>query len=558
MAAPPEHEPSNPAPTALSPFRQPVFRAVWMASTLSNLGGMIQSVGASWTMILLAAPADMVALVQASVTLPVMLLSLLAGAIADSMDRRKVLLAAQTFMFIASVSLAVFAWTGLLTPWTLLLFTFLIGCGGAFNAPAWQASVGDMVPRSELPGAVALNSMGFNMARSVGPAIGGAIVAAAGAATAFAINACSYIALITVLARWRPAATVQLLPREALGTAIAAGIRYVSMSPAIRTVLVRGACYGVGGIAVLALMPLVASSLIGGGPLTYGLLLGSFGVGAVIGAMGTARLRSKYSTEALVRGVTVAFALALALVGFSRWLPLTMAALMVAGAGWVMTLSTFNVAVQMSAPRWVLARAMSLYQMATFGGLAVGSWLWGAVAEARSVDTALFIAAAVTVASALLGRWWPLVQAAQLNLDPLRAWTEPTTEVPVSPQTGPVVINLEWVIREEDVLPFLAAMAERRRVRLRDGALHWRLLRDLSDPTLWIERYETPTWLDYVRHNNRLTQDDAVVPERLRALHQGSEAPRVRRMIEQEPASLPDGHRAALPAAPTDDRAGEP
>ena len=186
------------------PLRYPVFRTVWAASTLSNLGGLIQSVGASWMMISIAHSADMVALVQASVTLPIMLLSLVAGAMADNLDRRKVMLGAQIFMLVVSIALAVCAWTGLITPWLLLLFTFLIGCGAAFNAPAWQASVGDMVPRAELPGAVALNSMGFNIARSVGPAIGGVIVAAAGAAAAFAVNAASYIALIAVLARWRP------------------------------------------------------------------------------------------------------------------------------------------------------------------------------------------------------------------------------------------------------------------------------------------------------------------------------------------------------------------
>ena len=202
----PEAQPVPPPVSALSPFRFPVFRAVWAASTVSNLGGMIQSVGASWMMISIAQSADMVALVQASVTLPTMLLSLIAGAMADNLDRRKVMLSAQVFMLVVSVVLAICAFTGSITPWLLLSLTFLIGCGAAFNAPAWQASVGDMVSRAELPGAVALNSMGFNIARSVGPAIGGGIVAAAGAATAFAVNSVSYIALIVVLKRWRPQA----------------------------------------------------------------------------------------------------------------------------------------------------------------------------------------------------------------------------------------------------------------------------------------------------------------------------------------------------------------
>jgi len=540
LSARTEPDPADaPHVSALAPFRAPVFRAVWSASLLSNFGGMIQSVGASWMMISLAPSAAMVALVQASVTLPIMLLSLVAGAIADNYDRRKVMLGAQVFMLIVSALLSLCAWTGLITPWLLLLFTFLIGCGGAFNAPAWQASVRDMVPRQDLPVAVSLNGMGFNIARSVGPAIGGAIVAAAGAAAAFAVNAMSYTALITVLARWRPPGHEQLLPRETLGIAVAAGVRYVAMSPAIRIVLVRSAGFCIGASAVMALMPLVAKVLIAGGPLTYGLLLGAFGVGAVAGAFATARLRQVLSTEAIVRCGSAAFAVAAAITALSTSLLLTMPVLMIAGAGWVLTLSTFNVAVQMSAPRWVVARALSLYQMAAFGALAAGSWMWGVVAERNGVAPALLFASVVLIISVLLGLWLRLEQSEELNLDPLRQWTAPTTAVPIQPRSGPVVITVEYTIRQEDVLEFLSAMAERRRIRRRDGALGWTLLRDLADPETWIERYETPTWLDYIRLNNRLTQDDAVIPVRLRALHRGPDAPRVRRMIERQTGSLP-------------------
>lgn len=492
-------------------------------------------------MISLAQSADMVALVQASVTLPIMLLSLVAGAMADNLDRRKVMLGAQIFMLTISIVLSVCAWTGFITPWVLLLLTFLIGCGGAFNGPAWQASVGDMVPRAELPGAVALNSMGFNMARSVGPAIGGAIVASAGAAAAFTVNAVAYTGLITVLARWRPTPQVHQLPPETLGIAVAAGVRYVAMSPAIRVVLLRSAIFGIGASGVMALMPLVAKHLIAGGPLTYGLLLGAFGVGAVAGAVSTARLRETLSTQAIVRWASLGFAIAAAVVAISTQLLATLAALLVAGAGWVLALSTFNVAVQMSAPRWVVARALSLYQMATFGGLAAGSWIWGVVAANEGVRESLLIASMVLFVGTVLGRWLPLAQSEDLNLDPLRVYQAPVTAVPVESRTGPVVVTVEWIIRQEDIMQFLAAMAERRRIRRRDGALNWTLLRDLADPECWIERYETPTWLDYIRHNNRLTQDDAVIPGRLRALHRGPDGPRVRRMIERQTGSLPTG-----------------
>lgn len=526
-------------------MRYPVFRAVWSANILANLGALIQSVGAAWLMISIAQSADMVALVQASTALPVMLLSLVAGALADNRDRRLMMLGTQFFMLTVAIVLAAFAWVGLVTPWLLLLFTFLIGCGSAFNAPAWQASVGDMVPRTELPGAITLNSLAFNIARSVGPAVGGAIVAAAGAAAAFAVNAASQVALIGVLARWRPAVASRSLPRESLRIAMAAGVRYVAMSPAIRTVLLRALIFGAGASGLMALMPLVAKELLGGGPLVYGLMLGAFGVGAVAGAIGASRLRRAISTEAIVRWACVAFAVATAIAGVSEGLTATMAGLLLAGAAWVQALATFNVAVQLSAPRWVVARALSLYQTAAFGGLAGGSWLWGVVAERESIMFSLLACAAVLLACAAFGVWRPLVQSEDLDLDPLRHWQEPDTAVPVDHRTGPVVITIEYVIREDDQLRFLAAMSERRRIRRRDGALNWRLLRDLSDPERWIERYETPTWLEYLRLNNRMTRNDAVVPESLRALHRGPDAPRVRRMIER-------------PAAPSAGPAPEP
>lgn len=533
-------------PSPLSPMRYPVFRKVWLASASSNLGGLIQSVGASWLMTSIAASADMVALVQASVALPVMLCSLAAGAMADSFDRRKIMIGAQVFMLLVSVTLSLCTWIGLITPWLLLLFTFLIGCGAAFNLPAWQASVGDMVPRAELPGAVAFNSMGFNIARSVGPAIGGAIVAAAGAAAAFAVNSLSYIALIVVLVRWRPPAPgPQLLPRESFAGAIASGVRYVALSPQLRIILTRSAAFGVGASAIMALMPLIARDKVAGGPLTYGLLLGAFGVGAVVGAFSSARLREKLSSEGLVRSACIIFAFAAAIAATSTVMLLTMAGLLLAGAAWVLALSTFNVSVQLSTPRWVVARALSLYQMAAFGGMALGSWLWGEVAESGDVDLALLVAATVMLGCAALGRWLRLANLTDHNLDLLLRWQEPSTAVPVDARTGPVVITVEYIIHEQDVLQFLHVMADRRRQRRRDGARSWRLLRDLSDPQVWIERYETSTWLEYIRHNRRLTHDDASIPARLRALHRGTEAPKIRRMLEKEPASLP-----SLPVSP--------
>ena len=525
--------------SALAPFRYGIFRSVWIATLASSFGGMIQGVGAAWMMVALAASPQMVTLVQASITLPIVMLALLAGALADAFDRRKLMIVAQVFMLVVSFALAVTAWLDLVTPWLLLLFTFMIGCGAALNAPAWQASVGAMVPRPVVPSAVALNSMGFNLARSVGPAIGGLIVAIAGAAAAFTINALSYVGLILVLAGWRTESERRLLPRERLGSAIMSGVRYVAMSPNINSTLVRGFVTGVGASSVSALTPLIARDLIGGGPAIYGLLLGAFGVGAVAGAFWSHRLRIAYSNELIVRFALAGSALGIAVSAMSSWLALTMAAMVLCGLGWVLVVAILNATVQMSAPRWVVARALSLYQMATFAGMAGGAWLWGYVTEESGLATALLIAACVQLGCVLLGRWFHLPETEEMNLD-LAGFAEPETVVPVRGRTGPVVVTIEYRIAQQDIYAFLGAMAERRMVRLRNGARRWSLLRDLADPELWIERYHSPTWTEYLRHNRRFTHDDARIGAQIKALHRGPGDPPVRRLIERQTGFPPE------------------
>jgi MFS family permease len=525
--------------SALSPFSHAVFRSVWIANLGSQFGGLIQAVGASWMMLSIAAAPEMVTLVQASTTLPIVMFALVAGALADGFDRRSIMIAAQAFMLVVSMALAVCAWLGLITPWLLLLFTFLIGCGAAFNGPAWQASVAEMVPREDLPSAVALNSMGFNIARSVGPAVGGFIVAAAGAAAAFAVNTVTYFGIIIVLARWRRPPEQRLLPRERLDMAILAGVRYVAMSPNIKFTLLRSLVFGAGASAVVALLPLVAKDLVGGGSVTYGLLLGGFGAGAVGGALIAHRLRLSLSNEAIVRLAMLGFGLAVLVTALSSWLALTFAAQFLSGAGWVLALATFNVTVQTSAPRWVVGRALSLYQMATFAGMAGGSWLWGVITGEVGLSLSLLTSVPVLLGCVVLGFRFVLPQTEDLKLNPLKRWQEPEIALPIEQRSGPVVVTIEYRIQEEDALDFLTAMSDRKRIRRRDGARNWSLLRDLAEPDLWIERYESPTWLDYVRQNQRITEDDAAVWDRIRNLHRGPDKPRVRRMIERQTSSPP-------------------
>lgn len=517
----------------LAPFAHPTFRSIWLANLASSFGGLIQSVGAAWLMTSIASSVDMVALVQASISLPIMMFSLVGGAIADSFNRRRVMIAAQCFMLAVSAALMVLTYLGLMLPWLLLAFTFLLGCGTAINNPSWQASVGDLVPRDHLPSAVALNSIGFNLSRSVGPAVGGIVVAAAGAAAAFAINTLSYLALIVVLFRWKPGNAVALLPRESMGAAMLSGIRYVAMSPHIYQVMLRSSVFGFTAIAVMALLPVVSATLLGGGPLTYGLMLGAFGLGAVGGALLGNRLHLRFSSETVVRMAFIGFAVCAAVTGTSTSPWLTAAALLIGGAGWVLALSLFNVSVQLASPRWVVGRALSLYQTATFGGMALGSWLWGVGAELYGLQLALGGAGVLMLAGAALGLVRPLPQRSTLDLDPLNRWKEPTVELDLEARSGPIVIQIAYIIKPHHLAEFLRVMADRKRIRRRDGARHWTLLRDLGHPDVWVERYQTATWTEYVRHNLRMTKADAEVGDHVRALHEGSDAPVVSRFVER-------------------------
>jgi MFS family permease len=520
--------------STLAPFRHETFRTIWIASLASNFGGLIQAVGAAWMMTSISDSQDMVALVQASTALPIMLFSLIAGALADNFNRRNLMLTAQIFMLVVSVILTLCAYFDLLTPWLLLAFTFLLGCGVALNNPSWQASVGDMVPREVLPAAVTINSVGFNITRSLGPAIGGAIVAAAGAAAAFAVNACSYFALIYALFRWKPPVRDNALPRETLLRALSAGLGYVAMSPNILNVLFRGLVFGLSASAILALLPIVARDLVAGGPLTYGVMLGAFGVGAIAGAMGNSRLREKLSSESIVRLSFLGFAASAAILALSTNPWLSTAVLLVPGACWVMALSLFNTTVQLSTPRWVVGRALSFYQTAAFGGIAGGSWLWGILSEGFGVSVALSLSSLAMLFGAAIGMRAPLPQLSDLNLDPLNRFNEPLLRLDLQPRSGPIVSLIDYIIADEDVPEFLALMSRRRRIRIRDGARQWALMRDLEHPEIWTETYHTATWADYVRHNQRRTQADAEVWDAIRALHHEKEGPRVHRLIERQ------------------------
>jgi len=518
----------------LAPFGNPVFRSLWFATLVSNLGGLVQAVAAGWTMTTLTDSQSMVALVTASTSLPIVGLSLFAGVLADNFQRRRIMLIAQSLMLVAATALTLATYFDVLTPWLLLMFTFLIGCGGALHNPSWQASVGDIVPPEQVPAAVMANGMSFNMMRSIGPALGGLIIVAAGAAAAFAMNALSYVALIVALALWRRPASVSSLPRERFIRATNAGFQYVSLSPNLLSIILRGFLFGLTAVAVQALLPLIARDLLEGSASTYGFLLGFFGLGAVGGALTNSRTRAKFDNETIVRATFTGTALGTLLLATGQGMILAAVALLICGACWVTTNALLNVSLQLSSPRWVVGRTLSLYMMGNASGMVLGSWAWGLVAQTYGLQIALVASAMAVFLAAIAGYRKPLPEFNHLNLDPADSFIEPALAVQLKPQTGPIMITTEYDIGESDIPAFLEAMTRRRRVQRRDGARRWSLLRDLERPNQWTEKYYVATWVEYLRHNQRRTMSDTGVTQTLHQLHQGTEPPLVRHMVERQ------------------------
>ena len=533
---------------AFDAFRHRTFRRFWAASVVSNTGGMVHLVGAGWLMATLTSSQSMVALVQASVAAPVVFVSYIAGVMADSRDRRSLMLFSQLFMLLVSIVLTALVLTGMLTPRVLLTCTFLIGLGMALNNPPWQASINDMVPRQDLPSAVSMNAMGMNVTRSVGPALGGVIVAALGATAAFAVNAVTYLALIGVLLGWRPSQNPSRLPREGFLRAMGAGVRYLMLSPNILTMDARAFLFCFAGIVVQSLLPLVARDILQANASVYGTLLGAFGGGAVLGALSSVRLRNRFAHETIARSCMAGFALMCLSISQSTSLMLTLASVLAAGFCWINVMTMVNASVQMSTPRWVLGRLISLFMTAIFAGQAIGSWVWGGVAESYGLPAAFLIAGGVMVVNLALGFRFPLPAHSDLDLQPLNRVNEPALKLNLQRRSGPIQVTVEYRIDQGDVAEFLTLIDQRRRIRVRDGARRWMLLRDVAEPDIWIESYHFPTWTDYVRSIDRRTVTDDIVIQRLLALHRAAAPPKVQRMIERQTVQpLDDTPRLDLP-----------
>jgi MFS family permease len=517
--------------SAWSPFQQSVFRNLWIATVASNVGTWMQSVGAAWLMTSLSKSAILVALVQAASSLPLFLLALPAGALADIVDRRRLLLLTQVWMTVIAAILGALTLLNLTTPGLLLGLTFVLGLGAALNAPAWQAIVPELVPRRDLPQAISLNSAGFNLSRAIGPAAGGAVVAAAGAGATFILNAVSFLGVLLVLYYWRREVTETVLPGERMVAAMYAGVRYVRHSLGLRAILVRAGLVMAFSSSMFALLPLVARYELASGPSGFGILLGAFGAGAVVGAVAMPGLRRFLSGELLNALCTLVLAAMTAVMALVPLMWAVAVALFVGGAAWLILVSAFNVAVQLAVPAWIRARALAVYMLVFFGALTLGSAVWGVVASHQSLKASLLYSGAGLVLSLLAMIRYRLEVDEETDLRPSLHWPEPHVVLEPQPEQGPVLVILEYQVDPADTRPFLKAMHTLSAIRRRDGAIRWGVFQDIADPGRFVETYVVETWIEHLRQHERLTKADRDIERRVLAYHKGPVPPPVSHLL---------------------------
>lgn len=530
--------PQPPAPpTAWTPLSHPLFRTLWIASVASNIGTWMHNVGADWLMTSLAPSPLLVALMQTAENAPLFLLALPAGALADIVDRRRLLLYTQGWMLLSAIALALLTFLGLTTPPVLLALIFCLGLGSALNAPAWQAIVPELVPREELAGAVSLNSVAFNIARAVGPALGGLVVAAVGSWAVFLLNSLSFLGVMLVLYRWQREPLESISPTERVMGAMRAGLRYVRHDPGLRAVLARTAIFVLCASALWATLPLVARKELGLGALAYGVLLGGLGAGAILAAFLLPMFRQRIPLNAMTVAGTVAFAGATVALAELRSFPLLCLAMVLGGVAWMALMSSFNISVQALVPGWVRARVLAIYLLTFFGGMAAGSALWGTVATHLGLSRTLLIAAGAGVLSTVAAFVLPLRTGVELDLEPSLHWSDPIMINEPHPEAGPVLVTVDYRIDPERAEEFIEAMHEVKRISRRDGAIRWGLFNDTAQPGHFVETFLVESWAEHMRQHARITNEDRATQDHARAFHIGGSPPAVTHLIARDHSS---------------------
>lgn len=523
--APPAEE------SALAPLRRPGFRAAWAALAGSQLVIWMNTVGAVTVIAAMSDSATLIALVQTANSVPAVLLALVMGSMADIVDRRRFAIASQGWMLISVAALAGLTLGDVITPGLALALTFALGAGMATTFVIYQALTQDFVPRSELMAAVALNGVAINLARAIGPALAGLVIAALSAGALFAVEA-GLLAVIVglVTLRVRPPGPVRA-SGERFAPAVRAGIRFVRFSPPVRTVLLRGAAFSVSASALWALLPVVALGRLGLSDSSFGLLMGCVGSGAILGATTLPGLRRRFAYDRMIALASIGLAGGLIALAYVPWAELVAFTLLLTGACWLIVLSSLNTSAQRVAPGWVRARTLAAFQLVMQGGLAIGSLTWGLVTGAADVQIALTLAAVGLVAGVALARRWPLAESEHGDLTPAGVWSDPNVSTEPRPDDGPVLITVQYQVDPADAERFVQEMERLGHIRRRDGAYRWDLYADLERPGCYLETFVVDSWSEHLRQHDRLTVADLELTKLTRSFHRGDQPPTVRHML---------------------------
>lgn len=515
-----------------SPLSEPVYRALWIAAVVSNVGSFMQEVGSAWLMTSIAPEPLLVALLQTAAYFPFFLLAVPSGAFADVIDKRKLLLFGQVWMLLSSLALGILSIYHMVTPWVLLGLTFMLAVGGAITGPAWNAAIPELVPKEKLEPAIALGGVGYNAARGVGSALGGIVVAAFGPGPVFILNAVSFLGVLFVFSRWKPIEKApSVIPREQMVGAVRAGFRFVSHSPALKAVMVRSGAYAVCTSAMWALLPLIAKEELHLGAGGLGALLAVFGGGTLLGAAILPRMRSAVSLDQVTGIGKILFAAAL--LGLAYAQNFVTAALFMCGAGisWIVVNSMMSMGAQKASPAWVRARALAFHILVFLGTFSLASAFWGQVAAYLGLDAPLIAASALLVISLLLSRRFPLGIAELIDTTMSDHWSVPKRASEPHPNHGPVLVTVEYIIDPAKLSEFTNAMSALSIQRRRDGAFQWHLFCDVSNPIRQMETFFVESWAEHMRQHERVTVSDRLVEDKVNAFHIGANPIIVRHFI---------------------------
>ena len=519
--------------SAWTPLHHPVYRTLWLATVVSNIGTVMQDVSAVWLMASLTHSAVMVTLMQTSAALPLFFLALPSGALADVMDRRRLMMFAQAWMFVGTAGLACVTLFGVITPWQLLLFTFLISTGAALHIPAWMGSLGELLPHPEVPLGVSLGSLAVNVARAVGAMAGGLAVASLGPGIVFGLNACTFLMMCFLFFRWKHQPKERTLPSERIVGAVIAGIRYVRYSPPLRIVLMRTGIFILFGSGMMALLPLVARRELQLGAVGFGLLLGAFGSGAVLAATWAPTWCKRFPDERLVAAATVILAGTALTLGHVRYAPAVGAVLLLGGCAWMMMMARLSIGAGSSAPDWVKSRALATYTLVFQGGAALGGILWGLIAGRAGIPLTMTLVAGGLLLGLLAIRHYRLPALGSVNVSPSLHWPAPLTVDDPALERGPVMVTVEYLINAAQAHEFSKSMRASQLERLRDGALQWSLFVDPARPERYVEFFLIESWVQHLRQHERVTVADRDVEAKARAFHIGSLPPVVSHFVAE-------------------------